>query len=123
MGGVTLVGSVELTLFFRQGLDFEIILIEPILMVSGCQAKHLEGSGVNRRLPRVPVVAGSLIQLTFEGGSELVLYRREFQLVDAKSFRDFLSLGSVHGLNMQLCLGDDETIVCPIVRTAFCLGH
>ena len=89
-----------------------------VLMVSGCQAKHLEGNGLNRRLQRVPVVAGSLIKLTLEGGSELVLYRREFQLVGAKSFRDFLSLGSVHGLNMQLCLGDDETIVCPIVRTA-----
>ena len=39
------------------------------------------------------------------------------------SFRDFLSLGSVHGLNVQLCLGDDETMVCPIVRAAFFLGH
>ena len=52
-----------------------------------------------------------------------MLYRREFQLVGVKSFRDFLSLGSVHGLNVQLCLGQDETMVYPIVRAAFFLGH
>ena len=69
-------------------------------MVSGCQAEHVQGSGVNRGLQRVPVVAGSLVQLTFEGGSEFVLYRREFELVGVESFRDFLSLGSVHGLNI-----------------------
>ena len=52
-----------------------------------------------------------------------MLYRREFQLVGVKSFRDFLSLGSVHRLNVQLCLGDDETMVCPVVRAAFFIGH
>ena len=36
---------------------------------------------MNSRLQRVPVVAGSLVQQTFKGGSELVLRRREFQLV------------------------------------------
>ena len=40
-----------------------------------------------------------------------MLYRREFQLVGVKSFRDFLSLGSVHRLNVQLCLGDDHSHV------------
>ena len=79
---------------------------------------------MNRRLQRVPVVTGSLFQLTSEGGSELLLYRWLFQHVDVKSFRDFLPLGSSHGLNMQLCLGDDETMVCrPTVRAAHCLGH
>lgn len=81
------------------------------------------GSRANRRLQRVPVIAGSLVQLTSEGGSELLLYRWLFQLVGVKSFRDFLSLGSSHGLNMQLCLGDDETMVFPTVRAAHCLGH
>ena len=71
-------GSVELALFFHQGLDYDIILIEPVLMVSCCRAEYLEGSGVNRRLQRVPVIAGSLVQLTFEGGSEHLLYRWEF---------------------------------------------
>ena len=40
-----------------------------------------------------------------------------------KSLRKFLTLGSSHGLNVQLCLGDDETMVCPAVRAALCLGH
>lgn len=79
-------GSVGLTLFFQEGLDFNIILIKPVMMVSGCQTKHLEGSKVKRHLQRVPVVARSLVQLTFKGGSELLLYRWEFQLVDVKSF-------------------------------------
>ena len=112
----------EFALFFHQGLDYD-ILIEPVLMVSCCQAEYLEGSGVNRCLQRVPVIAGSLVQLTFEGGSELLLYRWEFQLVGVKSFRNFLSLGSSHGLDMQLCRGDDKTMVCPTVRAAHCLGH
>ena len=116
-------GSVKLMLFFQQGLDLNIILIKPVLMVSGCQAEHLEGSRVNRCLQRVPVIAGSLVQLTSEGGSELLLYRWLFQLAGVKSCRNFLSLGSSHGLNMQLCLGDDETVVCPTVCTAHCLGH
>ena len=118
-----MVGLVEYALFFHQGLDYNIILIEPVLMVSCCQPEHLEGSGVNRRLQRVPVVAGSVVPLTFEGGSELLLYRWKFQLVGVKPFRNFLSLWSSHGLNMQLCLGDDETMVCPTVRAAHCLGH
>ena len=96
----------ELTLFFQQGLDFNIILIKPVLMVSGCQVEHLERSRVNRLLQRVPVVASSLLQLTSEGGSELLLYIWLFQLAGVKLFRDFLSSGSSHGLNMQLCLGD-----------------
>ena len=116
-------GSVEWTLFFQQGLDFNIVLIKPVLMASGCQAEHLEGSRRNCRLQRVLVVAGSLVRLSFEGGSELLLYRWEFQLVDVKSFHDFLSLGSTYRLNMQLCFGDDDTMVCPTVRTAHCLGH
>ena len=115
-------GSVELTLFFQEGLDFNIILIKPVLMVSGRKTEHLEVSRVNGRLQRVPVVAGSLVQLTFKGGSKLLL-RWKFQLVGVKSFQDFLSLGSSHGLNIQVCLGDDETMVCPTVRTAHCLGH
>ena len=86
-------GSVELTLFFQQGLDFDIILIKPVFMVSGCQAEHLEGSRVNRRLQRVLVVAGSLVRLTFEGGSELLLYRWEFQLVDVNRFATFCPWG------------------------------
>ena len=65
----------EFVLFFHQGLDYDIILIEPVLTVSCCQAEYLEGSGMKRRLQRVPVIAGSLVQLTFEGGSELLLYR------------------------------------------------
>ena len=92
-------------------------------MVSGRQAEHLEGSGVSRRLQRVPIVAGSLVQLTFENGSELSLYRWGFQLVRVKQFRDFLSLGSSRGLNMQLCVGNDETMVFPTVRASLCLGH
>ena len=52
-----------------------------------------------------------------------MLYRREFKLAGVKSFPDFLSLGSVYGLNMHLCLGDDETMVCPIVRAAFFRAH
>mgnify|MGYP006973408805 FL=1 len=92
-------------------------------MVSGRQAEHLEDRGVSRRLQRVPIVGGSLVQLTFENGSELMLYRWEFQVVGVKSFRDFLSLRSSHGLNMQLCLGNYETMVCPTVRAAHCLGH
>ena len=116
-------GSVEVALSFQQGLDYDIIFIEPVLMVSCCQAEYLEDSGMNRRLQRVPVIAGSLVQLTFEGGSELFLYRWDFQLVGVKSFCNFLSLGSLHGLNMQLCLGDDKTMVCPTVRAAHCLGH
>ena len=76
-------GSVEFALFFHQGLDYDIILIEPVLMVSCCQAEYL----VNHRLQRVPVVASSLVQLTFEGGSERLLYIWEFQLVSVKSSR------------------------------------
>ena len=116
-------GSVEFALFFHQGLDYDIIIIEPVLMVSCCQAEYLEGSRVNRRLQRVPVIAGSLVQLTFEGCSGFLLYRWKFQLVGVKSFCNFLSLGSSHGLDMQLCLGDDKTMVCPTVRAAHCLGH
>ena len=116
-------GSVELTPFFRHGLDFDIVRIKSILMVSGCQTEHLEGSGVNRRLQRDPVVAGSLVRLTFKGGIELLFFKWEFQLFGVKSFCDFLSLGSTHVLNMQLCLGDDATMICPTVRTAHCLGH
>ena len=82
-------GSVEFALFFHQGLDYDIILIEPVLMVSCCRAEYLEGSGVNLPLQRVPVIAGSLVQLTFEGGSEHLLYRWEFQLVGVKSFCNF----------------------------------
>ena len=113
----------EFALFLHQGLDYDIIFIEPVLMVSCCQAEYLEGSGMNRRLRRVPVIARSLVQLTFEGGSELFLYRWEFQLIGVKSFYNFLSLGSSHGLNIQLCLGDDKTMVYPTVRAAHCLGH
>lgn len=46
-GRVTLVGSVEFVLFFQQCLNFGIILVEPVLVVSGSRAKHLEGSRVN----------------------------------------------------------------------------
>ena len=86
-------GSVELTLFFQQGLNFDIILIKPVLMVSGCQAEYLEGSRMNRRLQRVLVVASSLVRLTFEGGSELLLCRWEFQLVDVNPFATFCPWG------------------------------
>lgn len=47
----------ELTPFFQQGLGFVILL-----MVSGCQAEHQEGSGVNCRLQRYPLPAGSSLQ-------------------------------------------------------------
>jgi len=68
--GVTQVGSMKLALFFKQGLDIDIIFVEPLLVVSGNRADHLEGCRLNRRLQRFPVVTSSLRQLAFEGGSQ-----------------------------------------------------
>ena len=81
----------EFAYFSHHGQDYDIILNEPVLMVSCCQAEYLEGSGVNCHFQRVPVIAGFLVQLTFEGGSKLFLYRWEFHLVGVKSFCNFLS--------------------------------
>jgi len=48
----------ELALFFQKGLDFDIIFVEPVLVVSGGRAEHLEGCStcvskhVSERFPR-----------------------------------------------------------------------
>ena len=57
--GVTQVGSMKLALFFKQGLDFDIICVEPALVVSGNRAGNLEGCRVNRRLQVNLIVTSS----------------------------------------------------------------
>ena len=81
-------GPVELTLFFQQDLDFDIIL-----MVSGCHAEHLEGSGVNHRLQRVPLAAGSLVQLTFRVVASSYCTEGSFSLFVLSRFATFCPWG------------------------------
>ena len=81
-------GFDENALFFKQGLDFDIIFAKPVLVVSGGRAEHLEACRVNRRLQRFPVVASSLRQLAFEGVSQFLLNSWKFDLVDVEPFHN-----------------------------------
>lgn len=90
----------ELALFFQQCLNFDIILVQPVLVVSCSQAEPLEGNRVSCRLQRIPVCAGGLFQVVVQGFSEFMLYRGDFEVVDVEHLRNFLCLRLSLGLDI-----------------------
>ncbi len=120
---VVLVGTKQAVFFFQKALDFTVILIEPVLVVSGGCAEDFQGSRVNCIPEGRPLLLNTVkvwlevLEFAFQVVLECFCLLRAFQFGCVELLEYFLSLGPSPQLNQEVQLGHDEAVVHPAVST------
>ena len=110
-------------------MDLTVILIQPVLVVSGSRTKNVQSSGVNCIPEGCPLLLDAVmielevlefavqVQLEFLG----CLWAFQFGCVEFLGH--LLPLGPPLGLDEEVQSGDDQAVVRPAVRTTHSFGQ
>ena len=107
-------GTEQVVFFFQNTLDFAVILIEPVLVVSGGCAGDFQGSQVNCITERRPLLLNTVevwlevLEFAFQVELEFFCLLRAFQFGCVELLGCFLSLGPSPQLNEEVQFGHDE---------------
>ena len=103
--------------FLQKTLDFMVILIEPVLVLSGGCAEDFQGSRVNCIPEASPLLLKTVevwlevLEFAFQVELEFFCLLRAFQFGCVELLGCFLSLGPSPQLNEEVQFGHDEAVV------------